>query len=197
MNKSFIVLGVFFLAATMVVQAQTSSGNMMVGGGLSFTSTSHEGGSANDQSSVSFSPGFGYFISDNFAIGATLMLGSSRTGTGAAKTVVNEFSFGPFARYYLPTSNDRFAFFGQARVLFGSEKVDPPNGNVVKENVLSFALSPGAAFFFNEHWAAEFMIRGFAVTSNDPNTSVDGDKYTTVELGLNSLAPSLGFRYHF
>ena len=197
MSKSFIVLCALVLATT-CANAQTSSGSMMLGGGLDFTSLSYQSGNANDQNSVTFSPDFGYFISDNFAVGATLALGSTRRGTGANKTVESSFGLGPFARYYLFTSNDRFAFFGQAQLVFSTNKTDPPAGNVVKGNEISFALSPGAAFFFNEHWALEFSIRGFALRSGDPNTSNNNDKYTITELGLNSFSlNSLGFRYHF
>ena len=196
MNKVFIALFVL-IVGTSFVQAQTSSGNMMLGGGLSYNSVSYQSGSTNDGNAVTFSPGFGYFISDNLAIGTTLTLSSSRDGTGANKTVRSSFGFGPFARYYIFTSNESFGFFGQAQLSFGTSKTDPPIGNVMRGNSFTFALSPGAAFFFNEHWAIEFAIRGFAFTSVDPNTSNDDDKYTTVELGLNSFSPTLGFRYHF
>ncbi len=177
------------------LQAQTSPGDMMVGGGLNFSSTSHQGGSTSN--SVEFSPGVGYFVSDNFAVGATLTISSERDGTGAGKRLTSAFGLGPFARYYIFTSNERFGFFGQAHLGFVAHKTDPPVGAVVKGNEISFALSPGAVYFFNEHWAAEFMIRGFALTSRDPNTDNDNDKYTMVEFGLNSLMPTLGFRYHF
>jgi len=196
MNKSFIVLCALVLAAT-CVNAQTSSGSMMLGGGLNFYSRSYQAGSANDQNGVTFSPGFGYFISDNFALGATVTLYSARSGTGSNKTVQSAFGIGPFARYYLFTSNDRFAFFGEAQLAYSTSKYDPPVGNVDKGNEISFALSPGAAFFFNEHWALEFSISGFSIASGDPDTSTDNDKYTTVGLGLDSFNPQLGFRYHF
>ena len=95
------------------------------------------------------------------------------------------------------TSNESFGFFGQAQLSFSTGKSDPPVGNVMRSNSVSFALSPGAVFFFNEHWAVEFSLRGFVFRSTDPNTDNDDDKYSTVELGLNSLSPALGFRYHF
>jgi len=196
MNKFCIVLCAL-VTGSFAVHAQISSGNMMVGGDLTFTSESHQGGSANDVSSVTFSPAFGYFISDRFAIGTSLSLSSSRTGTGADKTVRSSFGLGPFARYYLTTSNENFAFFGQAQISFASGKTDPPSGNVTRNNSITFALSPGAVFFFNEHWALEFALRGFSISSRDPNTDNDNDKVTRVELGLNSFSPTLGFRYHF
>lgn len=186
-----------FLSAAGLVHAQTSQGNMMLGGGLNFASTSYQSGNANDRSGVAFTPSFGYFISDDFALGAELAFASSRTGTGNAKTIENSFAFGPFARYYLFTSNEQFGFFGQAQLAFGTGKRDPAVGNVSKSNAISFAVSPGAAFFFNEHWAVEFYMDLFAISSTDPNTNNDNDKYTDVRFGFNSINPTIGFRYHF
>lgn len=197
MNKSFLFLCAVMLGAIIGVHAQTSSGNMMIGGGINFHSTSYQSGSTSDQNTVNFSPSFGYFISDNLAVGTSLTLGSTRTGTGSGKTVESRFGIGPFARYYLFTSNENFGFFGQAQLSIGSTKIDPPIGDVDRGSYVSFALSPGAAFFFNEHWAVEFAITGFQVTSRDPDKDNDDDKYTTVEFGLSSIQPSLGFRYHF
>jgi outer membrane protein len=196
MNKSLILVFAFFTVTTSIM-AQTSSGNMMLGGGVTFNSVSYENGSANDGSSVTFSPGFGYFISDNLAIGTTFTLSSSRNGTGANKNVNSSFGLGPFARYYLFTSNESFAFFGQAQITFASGKNDPAFGNVSKSNSIALSIFPGAAYFFNEHWAIELAITGFIFSSTDPNTSNDNDKYSGVHLGLNSLTPNLGIRYHF
>ena len=170
---------------------------MMLGGAIDFSSVSRQSGNASDVSSFTFSPSFGYFVSDNLAVGASLSLGSTRTGTGPGKEVTTAFSFGPFARYYLFTSNEQFAFFGQAGLNFGTQKTDPAFGGVTKGNSLSFAVAPGAAFFFNEHWALELAITGFVISSSDPNTSNDNDKVTRVDFDIRSFSPSLGVRYHF
>lgn len=196
MNKSFFFVFVFLITTT-CVYSQTSSGNMMLGGGFEFSSVARQSGNANDASSFTFFPSFGYFVSDNLAVGASLSLGSTRTGTGTNKEVTTAFSFGPFARYYLFTSNEQFAFFGQAGLNFGTQKTDPAFGGVAKGNFFSFAVSPGAAFFFNERWALELAITGFAISSTDPNTSNDNDKVTRVNFDISSFSPQLGFRYHF
>jgi outer membrane protein len=196
MNR-FFTLFLVFATFTIGSHAQTSSGNMMVGGGLRFSSTSYENGSVNDISTVTFSPGFAYFIRDNFAVGATLGMMSSREGTGPNKTLRSSLGFGPFARYYIFTSNDRFGFFGQAQLEFSGGKTDPATGNLSRNNAVSFSLSPGAAFFFNEHWALEFSVTGFTFTSGNADTDSDGNKYTRVVFGLDSFSPGLGFRYHF
>jgi outer membrane protein len=196
MNKSLILVFAF-IVVTNVVDAQTTSGNMMVGGSVDYTSYTRQGGSPSDYNEFTFSPSFGYFISDNFAAGASLSIGTRRTGTGSAKTTESSFGIGPFARYYKFTSNDRFAFFGEAGLSFASGKTDPPLGNVTKNSSIGFYLSPGAAFFFNEHWALELSIAGFQVTSVDPDTSSDNDKYTWVNFDIRSFSPNLGVRYHF
>lgn len=186
-----------FLFTTIFVHAQTSSGNMMVGGSIGFSSVAREGGSVNDASSFTFAPSFGYFISDNLAIGTSLTFSSNRTGTGSAKTVSSSFGVGPFARYYKFTGNENFAIFGQAGLSFASGKTDPAFGNVTKNNSITFSLFPGAAYFFNEHWAMELAITGFVISSSDPNTTNNDDKVTRVDFSLHSFSPSLGLRYHF
>ena len=195
MNKSLIFV-FFFLIATSVY-SQTSSGNMMVGGGLEFNSRSHQFDNVNNFSGLTLSPSFGYFLRDNLAVGASLDLSSSRRGTGAGKTVYTAFGFGPFVRYYKFTSNENFAFFGNAAVAFSTNKTDPPAGGVIRGNAISFAVSPGAAYFFNEHWAMEISLALFSITSSDPDTANNNDKVTTVSFGFDSLSPGLGIRYHF
>lgn len=196
MNKSLISVIALVIAAT-CAHAQTSSGNMMVGATIGFGSVSREGGSLNDNSWFTFTPSFGYFVSDKLAVGTSVTLSSSRTGTGSAKTTTSTLGFGPFARYYLFTSNDNFAFFGQAGLSFASGKTDPAFGGVTKSSSISFSLFPGAAYFFNEHWAMELTITGFGVSSYDPDTSRENDKTTSVDFSINSFSPNLGLRYHF
>lgn len=196
MNKSFILVFALVIATT-IVDAQTSSGNMMVGGSINFSSSSREGGSLKDYSDFSFSPSFGYFISDNLAIGTSLTIATSRIGTGSAKSTSNSFGLGPFARYYKFTSHESLAFFGQAGLSFLSGKTDPAFGNVTNNNAISFSIFPGAAYFLNEHWAMELSITGFRVESSDPDTDRPNDKTTTVDFSIHSLSPALGLRYHF
>ena len=196
MNKSFIVVFALVTATTMA-HAQTSAGNMMAGGAVIFGSSSRQGGSVNDYSQFYLSPSFGYFVGENLAVGTSLTFGTSREGTGAAKTTTNSFGLGPFVRYYKFTSSDNFAFFGQAGLTFETGKSDPPVGAVANSNALSFSLFPGAAYFFNEHWAAEFSITGFVLRTEDPNTDNDNDKRTTVDFSIHSFSPALGLRYHF
>jgi len=65
-------------------------------------------------------------------------------------------------------------------------------------NSMDIALSPGLAYFFNEHWSVELGFRGIAYNKYDPDKDADDNESSTFEIGLNSLMPStLGFRYYF
>lgn len=194
---TLILFAAFLTLSTLSLNAQTSSGNMMVGGELSFRSTSAEGNSDYQNSGIAFSPSFGYFISDNLAVGAGLSLGSGTTDTGANKTVTSSFGFGPFARYYKFTSNENFAFYGQAQFFYNSERADFTPGGETKSQEITFSIAPGFSYFFTEHWAIDLSIAGLVIRSSDPNKDNANDKTTTIRFDLTSLAPSLGFRYHF
>jgi len=194
MNKASIFS---FALLTVITSgfAQTAPGNMMIGGGLRIFSDSYENGSS--ASSTTFSPGFGYFVADNFAVGTTLAISGGRTGAGPGRTVRNSFGLGPFARYYMFTSNENFGFFGQAQFVLGFGKTDHETNGVSRNRSFAFSIAPGAAYFFNEHWAMELSIVGLEFLSTDPDTENDNDKRNTIEVGLNTLIPNVGFRYHF
>lgn len=193
MNKAL-----FFLLAsslTAIAYAQTSQGNMMVGGSFEFNSTSYHATDLNNYSSFQISPSFGYFISDNFAVGANLGISTSRNGIGAGKTFYTSFGLGPFARYYFFMSNEKFAFFGDADLSFAVDKTNPPSGNTSRGSHVRFALSPGAVYFLNEHWAAEPGIGGLSVVSR--NHENNNDDSTSFRFALSSFGSNLGVRYHF
>ena len=190
----------FFLLAclltTPVVYGQTSQGDMMIGGEIDLRSTSFKG-STSKTSEFGFSPSFGYFIGDNFALGAGIGIYNVTNKTNLGKNVNTSLFLGPFARYYFFTSSESFAFFGEAELGFGADKSTQVSGEVSRGNYINFTISPGASYFFNEHWATELSMGFFSVVSNDPDTERENDGYTSVRFFINSFSPTLGVRYHF
>jgi outer membrane protein len=195
--KRTIALVAFFIIVTGYAHAQTSAGNMMVGGALRIYSSGEQSNDDYDYSEFQFAPSFGYFISDNFAIGLNLAIATRKQDNGFALTKYTDFSAGPFARYYKFTSNEQFAFFAQASINFGTGTIDVTPGGETKTSSLNFNVSPGFAYFFNNHWAAELSFSGLSVGSYDPNKDVDDDKNTYVVFDIRSFSPSIGARYHF
>jgi outer membrane protein len=188
-----------FCAIAIGSSAQLVKGTKMIGGGLTYSSTTEPYYINEDITTTSFEimPGFGYFISDGFAVGLNVGYSSGKQKYINVETKSSEFSVGPFARYYKQTSNENFAIYGQFSFLFGSGKQD--NGNTdVKSSSMDISVSPGLAYFFNQHWAVELGFRGIGYYTSDPNKDADNNETTNFEVGLNSLMPaSLGFRYHF
>jgi outer membrane protein len=191
-----IALILMFIVIAKTASAQTSAGNMMLGGNVSFYNSTRQGSNEYQQGEFIFSPNFGYFISDNLAVGAALSVGTTTFDNGVSKTVRTTFGAGPLARYYKFTSNDRFAFFGQGQFLFNTGKEDITPGGENKIGSISFSLSPGFSYFFTDHWAVDLLISGFVFSSYDPNKDSDNDKTNNVSFNL-SLSPSIGMKYHF
>lgn len=185
------------LLTTSVVCGQTSQGNMMIGGTIGFNSRSYQGSAYNNSNEFRLTPSFGYFVKNDFALGLSLGFYNYRSGTDQARSVNTSFSLGPLARYYFFTSNEMLAFFGEAELRFGTDKSTQASGAVRHGNRIDFVLSPGVAYFFNEHWAAELSVGWLSVHSGDPDTDRDNDRYTSMGFSISSFSPDLGIRYHF
>ena len=197
MNKRSTIFFALFTMATFFAHAQTTSGSMMLGGGFRIYTQGQESNEDYDYSELEFSPSFGYFVTDNLVVGLNFTVNTTKQDNGGTAQKYNAIALGPFARFYKFTSNEQFAFFAQAGFNFGSGKTDYTPGGETKSSFVNFNISPGFAYFFNNHWAAELALSGFSVSSRDPNKDVNDDKYSTVIFDIRSFNPSLGIRYHF
>jgi outer membrane protein len=171
-----IILSVLLaLITTIVAQAQTDKGNMSIGGDVSYQNTSYSGGASS--TTTSFSPSFGYFISDRLALGLSLGLSNtSTTGSPSSSTT----SIAPFIRFYKFTAENKFAFFVHGQV--GYSTTTGQNG------VTSVAVRPGFAYFFTTRWGLDFLLPGLTLSSGNNTTNFDLTA---------SLNPGIGFRYYF
>lgn len=191
---TFILIGGLFSLA----EAQTVQGTFTVGGGVSFSSGKDQNPYGEIKSSTfSFRPSLGYFVVDNLAVGVNLGLTSGKQEQGGTTFKTSEFQVGPFARYYVFTSNERFAFMAEAAVLFGSDKQEYSNGGEQKGSSTTFYLSPGFTYFLTDRWGLDLQLQGISFYSSDPNKDVDNDKESGVTIGAEFFNPVLGVRYFF
>ena len=196
--KKLLLTLVCFLIVTFGVMAQTGQGTVALGGNISFTASTQETSTEDQKTTqVQFVPSAGYFVADNLMVGLHLGLSSSKTKQGNSETKSSEFAVGPFARYYMFTSNDKFAFTGETGLLFGSTKYTPTTGNESKGSSIYFYISPGFTYFLSDHWGLDFQLQGISFTSSDPNKDTDNDKNNSFTIGAEFFNPSLGFRYYF
>ena len=195
-NKLAVTL--FMLVCAFGAEAQTSQGSVSLGGGVSFGSYKRqEVGNDYKSSSFSFSPQVGYFVVDNFEVGLALNVSMDNVKPDEGTDYKNNYlGVGPFARYYVFTSNEKFAFFGDARFGFNAYKYKPETGSDSKGSAVAFSVSPGFVFFPTKNWGVELSLSLLNITSTDPNKDAKDDKVTNVNFGFNSLNTGVGVKYY-
>jgi hypothetical protein len=159
MKKALLLLVVATGLGVAHVNAQTERGTYLLGGGASFTST-------DDVSTFNFNPNIGYFVANNFAVGALANLYFAKGD--------NSYAVGPFARYYFggkgagttsgttaSTATVGGKFFGQAGINVG--------GGKNSDTDLGVGLGLGYALFLNRSIALETAAY-YDRTGDDKNT---------------------------
>ncbi|MBX2969726.1 MAG: outer membrane beta-barrel protein [Cyclobacteriaceae bacterium] len=155
----FILLGIA-VQLSFTLSAQTNKGSFLVGGDASFTSSKNTVlGNETKKTQIRINPTVGYFVIDNFVLGASLPLSFSKSRSSGFQydSKSSSITFGPLARYYVPM--DKFAIFTEVKYTFGLIKVegptfDPISGSIIsstnrgKDEILSFGL--GTTYFINE-----------------------------------------------
>lgn len=114
-------------------------GSAMIGGAISFVSTSEDGESFYI---FTFAPMGGYFVIDNLALGTTIEILKIDDGDPF-------LGFGPFVRYYL-----NMGLFVQGKYQFQSQP------GILDDRVTGSAAGPaiGYAAFLNDHVSIEPMV---------------------------------------
>ncbi len=211
MKKTLLCLTI--VLSTLSGYAQTEKGKKMIGGQFNF-SGNHTNSAFDSLTNklnafnTQINPSFGYFVKDNFAIGAIVNFSlSSRTaqtaGNSVSKTKTIIYGVGGFARYYKQIS-DKFFFFGNGSLLYTHGPINSGSGSFaqkVESNAVNFAISPGLVYFpvsklgieasfGNVHFNQFFSVNKSVPQSNHNNSS---------DYGI-SLSPSsfyLGMNYYF
>lgn len=213
MKKIIIAIAVLSIS-TLTLQAQTEKGTKFIGGNFGFNSNNNSKNSENESkgSSYSFFPKAGYFISNNFALGANLGISYTRTkwAPSRADDKILSFGAGSFLRQYL-TITERFRFFSEVGFSWTTAKYRPTinNENVIEQynryHTYSANLRPGLAFFPTKKWAIEmsFPLLGYTrQTQNYVLKEIGKSSDHTIindsfNFGLSTLSPIIGVNYHF
>lgn len=150
---SFLML--LLLASISFAHAQTEKGGLMVGGtgGLNFLDLSEETG-AGTIFSFSIAPNVGYFVTDGLAVGAAVGLGFSNNDNSNS----SNFSFGPFARYYINLGDAALKPFATAGVGFSRSTFNPDQGDKVTRDGTSLQLGIGATYFLTRNVGLEAIL---------------------------------------
>lgn len=184
-----------------ITEAETKSakgvtfdkGDMFIEGGISFST-------GDNFHSYSINPKFGYFISNNFAVGGDVDFGGSDDDATDSKT--NFFGIGAFARYYfLELDQKRFKAYGDVGFGYSHSRDGIPSQNIDNTtNGIKANLTLGLNYFFTKHFAASFVLADI-LTYNNAQPE-DGDSSNSFELNINLFnnifaQPKFGLLYKF
>jgi hypothetical protein len=206
--------------------SQTEKGNMLIGGQISIsgnTSSALDSMSLNTTRSTSFSliPNVGFFICNNFAIGASLNFGISNTtykdedlpSSIYTQTSASDYTYGigVFARKYFKIA-DKFMFFINGGISYSyltgktTETTNSPNIDILSNNIppqtdkISVNINPGLVYFISPKLGIETSFGSLYynyTTTKNKNVSYDNhDNNSSYGINLNISTLSLGLHYY-
>ena len=200
--KKVILSAAALFAFALSVQAQEAEtpafgfaeGNIIIEGNLSFGSTKDEDvAGETKESNFNFNPKAGYFLTNKFAVGVELGIGSTKeeespVGAPTDEFKTNTFSAGVFGRYYFLDLGQRFKTYAELGVGFGSSKNEFNGTETSKVNGVNAGFDLGINYFVTQSFAINFGLANVlsytSATAEDPATSEE-TKTNTFEGNLN------------
>jgi len=201
MNKKTLLVAALALI-TSATFAQ--KGSKWLGGTLSTQSTNSDG---DKESSFTFAPEFGYYLSDRWAIGASLAFVNSKEEDDADKDIeTHSTAFTPFARYTFAKVS-KFDFFVNGGLSFGSSKTeDNYYDDEYSSHFVALRIHPGISYNISSKFSAQVhlpsLVQFVSGTTEDDNEDYD---YDSNYIGINDnytiqsyfLDAGFGFIYKF
>ena len=170
-----------------------SKGNVIVEGNLGFGSTNDKNTEVKT-SNFEFNPKVGYFVSDKFAIGVELGVGSNKEETAGTETNKNSnFNAGVFGRYYFLDLGQRFKTYAEAGLGMTSGKFSLAD---TKYSGFGAGAGLGINYFVSESFAINFGLTdilsystakvdgGENVSEFNGNVNVFDNFFSTAQFGL-------------
>ncbi len=143
--------------------------------------------------SYSFSPAVGYFLTDNIALEAGLMVNKMTMEFEGEELEATGFGGSLGAKYYF-TPADKFSFFVGAGAGYMTQKIG--DEDTVDFNTFSFAIAPGVNYFFSNNFAVQANIGVLGYSSS--KFDVEGaESMDTFALGLDATNLNFALIYKF
>ena len=179
-----IILTLITIVVLTAASAQINKGTILLGASSALGYNSyHYKNSSSNSSIFNINTKVGYFVADNFTIGANLgYLNSSQSGGSSASYT----EIGAFIRYYFPKN----VFFGVGINSVTSSSSAGSFGSSSNTNT-AFPVELGFAAFISEQFAIEPSIR--YISASDKG----GVTYTGIDTGANSsFGLNIGFSFY-
>lgn len=175
-----------------------AKGDVYASGTLGYNSTKVADISVNN---FTFSPSAGYFINDNIALEATLIVGSSDATIdfdGDSVSVENSTFGGGLGATYFFTPAKQFSFIVGAGVSYTSTNAefDIDGADELKTNTFGIAVAPGVNYFVSDCFALRASVGAISYASS--KLDVDGaESVNSFGINLNLSNINFGLTYKF
>ena len=204
--KKLIVAFIFLISANLIFAQYTAKGNFMVGGTTGFSTAKSTVENNTDGVSVggtrttqfNLTPNLGYFLTDDFALGLRMDYAKNKIKyNDGSVDASNNSIFGPFVRYYLPTTTNRTLFFG-AGVGFGnsSDQIQLATGQQNIENrLMAISGGPGFTIFSNDAIGIEGLVRYYFIRNNS-DISLPNQTPISTTINTSQVDFSIGIQFY-
>ncbi|HRH34451.1 MAG TPA: outer membrane beta-barrel protein [Catalimonadaceae bacterium] len=190
MKKLIVALALGALALSSYAQdAKPGAGKMFLAGSLGYSrSTPEVNKNAPDpeaSSTITFSPSFGYFLNDGFALGARLAISKDMMKDMEGGLTLG---FGAFARMYSPLS-DNFYMFGEGALGYASSTPQYAKGASEPDaaTTFGFGVAPGFGYYPGKHFGIEFTLPSL-LGIQTTKSNKDNNSGMNFQLGVSTLA---------
>ena len=174
-----------------------AQGDIFVEGNLGFDSKNDKN-TEEKSNGFNFNPKAGYFLSDDLAVGAELMVGSTKGKDIVIDGMVmasgndvktSNFGAGVFARYYFLELGKRFKVNTEFGIDFGSTKYDDgvDGTDDVKLNGINAGLGLGLNYFVKDNIAITFGLSDLVSFSSEKYDFDGAENVSEFNANLNVL----------
>lgn len=219
---------IFGLLTTLVFltgKAQTDAGSMFIGGTLKFGTASFfnpdsSGYFKGTNFNFEIAPEFGYFVTDNFALGVTAVFGNSIEKSYdsflgvlvSQKVLERSYGGGIFGQYFIELNKDLFLSFkgtlaynylkGSTSVTTPAIGIFPSITNITASsvsNVVSFNIVPSIEYFVNDNLGLSLSFGNLFISQlwNKNVLLSDPVAITTTNFGLDLDLSTIKFGMKF
>lgn len=182
MKKLLVIVATAMFSLTTF--SQTNKGTVLIDGqssfDLSFLNTEDEGyfqPQKTSSTTLSLSPSVGYFVSNNFVMGLSIQLRSTKIEDYTVSTI----GAGPFARYYFGSSNINPFIQGEFGISSSTAKLGTQSS---KSSGFGYGIGGGVAFILTENVALNAVLEYGGTTEKDPDDSRSKTTIAGIYLGL-------------
>ena len=189
MKKTLIALTMVLIGLSATF-AQTDKGNRLMGVNVGNITIPTSGGSG---TIISLQPTYGWFVSNNLAIGAGIpFFNVSSNGSRAT-----QIGLTPFLRYYIGTSSQMKPFFGASLGVVNTSASSSGSSNSSSSTDALYSLTGGLAFFVNRSVSFDLGLTYTGGDTGSLNTLLAGSANALTPNIPKALNISLGFQVYF